>query len=182
MDLFRQFDHLQTLYPPSVARRIARVFQTGLSTRLGSLRMQGLLRTPEAKALVAFLSEQSPDRLKALRVMAALNEEQARDASRRTLIANVTAPLVILAIVNQTFPGWHSVFTADGLQNQEIFVGICLIVGFVVAYGITAFFAITYFNHARDLRHLIDAASATRGVYFGAEDADEPGVDTPLHD
>ena len=182
MDLLQEFERMQSLYPPSVARRAGRILTTGVSSRLGSARMRGLMGTREAKALTGWLDTQPLDRVKRLRVLAALNEEQARGALRTTLIANITVPLIALAVLNQTFPGWHTPLTSRADEPAVFGILLLTVIPALLVIAGIGFFAVSYSNHARDLRQLCDVAAAKRGVYFGAEDADETGIDYDPHE
>ena len=165
---------IQALYPVRVTRRISLANSMGLSGRLAPSRLTRLVATKPAQALLTRLSAMEPDAIKSLRIHAALNEEQARAAFRTTMVANVSAPLIGLAVINQSFPGWLSNWVnqpGDAGAAATNAVAVFIVIG-ILTIALITFYALSAANHARDLRHLIDIGAAARGVYFGAEDAD----------
>ena len=163
---------VQALYPVGVSRRISLANSFGISGRLATNRLSRLLHTRPARALLRRLEGMDPDALKALRIHAALNEEQARAAFRTTMVANISAPLIGLAVVNQSFPGWLSdLMDRPGAADTVLAFAVLS----VLTIALIVFFSLSASNHARDLRHLIDIGAARRGVFFGAEDADGAG-------
>lgn len=148
----------------------------GMSSRLGRGRLSRLFKHPAAGSLAAKMDQMGDERVKALRTIAAVNYEQVSAAFRFTLVANVTAPVLILTLANMLLKG------GIGQLLRSLYGGdSASLILFLVASGFALIglvfllmWAIIQLNQARDIRHLIDVFAAQRGIYFGLEDAGDP--------
>lgn len=147
----------------------------GMSSRLAKGRLGKLLAHKSAGSLAALVDQMEDDRVKAMRTFAAINLEQAASAFKITLVANVTAPLLVVTFFNQITPGGvgdqlYDIFGGEGNGIYGLFAGIA--VGIAMLFGL-GFYALANLNQARDIRNLIDLFAAERGIYFGLEDIDD---------
>lgn len=166
---------IQALFSAKDIMRPRMAWLNGISSRLSGRRLGRLMEGKNVGRLAAYLDQCSDDRLKALRTYAAINLEQAMAAFRMTIIANVSAPIVLISVVHQFLDGGLGAFLTKIHQGDP-----SSILGMLIGGGIgvlmlllVIMYAVANLNQARDIRHLIDLLGADRGIYFGLEDAED---------
>lgn len=162
---------IESFFPTRAAMLPSRAWLNWMSTRLKAGRLKRLYASKRAVQLEKTLSDMDASRVKAMRTYAAINLEQATYGFRFTLVANVTAPVLFLTVLNLMLPdGIAGILSA--LYGDEM-SGLGLTVGFLFGFSILVsmlFYALASLNQARDIRHLIDLYAADRGIFFGLED------------
>lgn len=170
--VFEDWLEIESYFSTGRAMLPNKSWSSWISTRAGAGRLSKVLGKPGAGRLAAKLDQLDDERIKALRTVAALNFEQASYGFRTTVIANVTAPVLVLTLVSQMTSGslGANVIEIYRKAGGLLFIAVmtlfaCLALAFMIAYALAAL------NQARDIRHLIDLHAAERGIYFGLEDA-----------
>ncbi|MEL6686078.1 MAG: hypothetical protein AAFP97_00480 [Pseudomonadota bacterium] len=122
----------------------------------------------------SFLNDRSPERVKALRVYALTNQEQASAALRMTIVINVSIPVIFMTLSTQISDGrfWDSVWDLYASAPGGIAIILSTLIAALVVLFIILVWGASRLGEARDIRHLIDLYAAERGIYFGLEDAD----------
>lgn len=169
---------IQKLFPAWAALKPTSAWVNGISSRLVGSRLSRLLKGARVEALTLLIDQKSDERIKALRTFAAVNLEQATAAFRLTMIANVSAPILLLTITHQLIDGGLGRLLAEIHENDPIIITGMVsgaAIGALLLLGV-AFYALANLNQARDIRHLIDLLAAERGIYFGLEDLEDAGV------
>jgi len=167
---------IESLFPAKKALRPSWAWFNGMSTRLKAGRIARLMKDDALGALAAILDQCDDDRVKALRSYAAINLEQVQSAFRFTMVANVSAPIIFLTLLNQFAQGGLGALLYRFHQNEREVVLPILYGGSLAALMLlfVAFYALAHLNRARDIRHLIDLMAAERGIFFGLEDSSDP--------
>lgn len=170
--LAEKWGRIAALFRTRNALKTRRMWFTGMSARVGKLRLLALIETQQAKTLFDMLRTVSRSDIKALRTFAAINQEQAVSAFKVTMIANVSIPLGVLALIHQLSADGLGAFFLSVYGESEVGIAILLSTSFLVALGVAlvAIYSLANMHQARDIRHLIDLYAAEQGIYFGLED------------
>ena len=175
--IFETWEEIAAIFKARYGLKFKSFLTTSMSSRLSLKRLSKLRETKQAALLQSLLSTQSNENLKALRTFAAINQEQANASFKMTMVANVSAPIGILALFHQLSPQGLGALILDVYDNDTALLTVIIISLLTLALIIfIAIYAVANLNQARDVRHLIDLYAAERGIYFGLEDMDADGL------
>jgi len=170
--LAEKWERIAALFRTRNALKTRRVWFTGMSARMGKQRITALRETKQAKALFDIVKGVSRSDVKALRTFAAINQEQAVAAYKVTMIANVSIPIGVLALIHQLSPDGLGalILSIYGDEQTGLFALITASTIAVIGILFISLYSLGNLNQARDIRHLIDLYAAEQGIYFGLED------------
>ena len=175
--LINEWNHVSEMFPIKSYTRPRLAWFNGVSHRLLTTRLIDIADKKGGKTLYDYLSEKSDADVKALRVISAVNHEQAVAGFRTVMVGNVSVPLALIALANQLLPGGIGNFAIELLGGDtNAYLGALLggCVG-IILLVIFTIYALAHLTQARDIKNLIDIYAAQRGIYFGLEDIDDLG-------
>lgn len=167
-----EWERIAKLFRTRNALKTSRVWFSGMSARIGKHRLSALRQTKQAKALFDILKTVSRSDIKALRTFAAINQEQAVSAFKVTMIANISIPIGVLALIHQLSPDGLGPLILSIYAESDLGLVVLICSSLFAALGATviAIYSLANMHQARDIRHLIDLFAAEQGIYFGLED------------
>jgi len=166
---------IESYFPTVNAMKPNKAWVNWMSTRVGTGRLKQLFANRGAGRLAAKLDQMDGERVKAMRTYAAINFEQATYGFRYTLVANVTAPVLFLTVLNLLLPGGIAGMLVLSYGDEKL-ATLSFFIGFMFTFFVLVLmlsYSLAALNQARDIRHLIDLHAADRGIFFGLEDADD---------
>ncbi len=140
----------------------------GYHGRLTRRRMERLQNAPSARTLKAKLVNLNDRQSAYFQGLASVNKEQADAAFRYTALINFTAPITLIVILNQLFPGFLSGFFTDFLGFDEASITLAIAL-FILATVGPLFHAYISASVAKDIYHLALIDGARRGDRSRAE-------------
>lgn len=131
----------------------------GIPERVRADRLQRLVESKPARALLARLAHGSEADLAQLQTLAAINAQQAQDVFRRAFVINISTPAAFIVAFGQLAP---EVFggVLDTLRTEGALGYVVLALSALVLISIG--YAFLRANDARDLRDLIAIRAAAR--------------------
>jgi hypothetical protein len=142
----------------------------GLASRAGENRIRELTGSAPARRLKAVLAEADAAQISRLAVRSAINQDQAEAALRLTLVANISAPVGGLVLLNQFLPG-SVVDTFLDLSPLVVLMPLLMVVSILLAI---IWYAYAGVAAARDLNHLLRIAQAEASDVIPEGPPEEP--------
>ncbi len=150
-------------------------FLIGYHGRLTNRRVQILYKTKFARELKAALTQLNDQQSSHFLGLATVNKEQAEAAFRYSAIINFTAPITLIVVINQIFPGFLSGALSNYLLLGPIEIGLVVAL-FIVAVITPVFQAYMSVAIARDIYHMGTIDRARRGGSRSDEAKEDTGA------
>ncbi len=163
------WDDIVALFSNKIGSRHAvKVMTTGLSPRLGHLRVRNLEKTESAQKLNELTRDLALEDLKYLYSRAIVNKDQAEAAARITIALNVSFVVGAIFFLNLISPNFLNIALENIIEGKAPFylIFFTAVMALYMVFGIFHFarsFAAT--NTARDLENLLHMELAKRGHY-----------------
>jgi hypothetical protein len=149
----------------------------GVSERTGFDRMAQLTRSAPARRLAPIVAGLDAVEIGRLVVRSAINQDQAASALRLTLVANISAPVGALVLINQFLPGSVGDLIRS-LPPEVVLVPLFMMIALLIG---VIWFAYAGVAAARDLNHLLRLHLADKtGGAGGADDEDGDALEALL--